>query len=67
MSYLRHKLLTSQITKALLCERRDFYYLLKLVADRDIPKIEVKLVRSRAFEECMYADASLKSMSTKYD
>ena len=67
MSYLRHELLTSQITKAPLCERRDFYYLLKLVADRDIPKIKVKLVCSRAFEECLYADASLKSMSMKCD
>ena len=67
MSYLRHELLTSKSQKLHSVERRDFYYLLKLVADRDIPKMEVKLVRSRAFEECMYADASLKSMSTKYD
>ena len=67
MSYLRHELLTSQITETLLNEKRDFYYLLKLVAERDVPKIKVKLVCSRAFEECMYADASLKSTSMKYD
>ena len=67
MSYLCHELLTSQITKALLSGRRDHYHLLKLVAERDVSEIKVKLVCSRAFEECMDADTSLKSTSMKYD